>query len=154
MRRLHNKLLELYGSLAMKQKKVKDALKLIVSEYKFIFGETVGDLQNWRFNDTLLDSNSKLNSLKVAGGACANNYLMQFQADMLGVPVERPSVIETTALGAAYLAGLAVGYWKQNDITQNWQLDRAFAATMEDDKKEKLYKGWKKAVGRAMQWEE
>jgi glycerol kinase len=100
------------------------------------------------------DANVPLKALRVDGGATANNFLMQFQADMLGVPVDRPRVIETTALGAAYLAGLAVGYWKQNDITQNWQLDRSFDATMDDATKEKLYKGWQKAVTRAMQWEE
>ena len=100
------------------------------------------------------DSNVPLKALRVDGGATANNFLMQFQADMLGVPVERPSVIETTALGAAYLAGLAVGYWKKSDITQNWQLDHSFDPSMQEDEKVKLYKGWKKAVGRAMQWEE
>ena len=100
------------------------------------------------------DAGVPLTALRVDGGATANNFLMQFQADMLGVPVERPSIIETTALGAAYLAGLAVGYWKPEDISESWQLDRKFEAAMEEDTKAELYKGWKKAVGRAMKWEE
>ncbi len=100
------------------------------------------------------DAGVPLTALRVDGGATANNFLMQFQADMLGVPVERPSIIETTALGAAYLAGLAVGYWKPEDISESWQLDRKFEASMEEDTKAQLYKGWKKAVGRAMKWEE
>lgn len=99
------------------------------------------------------DANVPLKALRVDGGATANNFLMQFQADMLGVSVERPSIIETTALGAAYLAGLAVGYWQPNDISTNWQLNRAFDTTMDEATRTNLYKGWKKAVGRAMKWE-
>ena len=101
------------------------------------------------------DSGVKLTELKVDGGAVVNNDLMQFQADILGVAVERPQVSETTALGAAYLAGLAVGFWKDtNDVTNNWALDRRFEPQMDDAKREKLYAGWKKAVQRALDWEE
>ena len=98
-------------------------------------------------------SKVKLKTLRVDGGASANNLLMQFQADILGVKVERPKVIETTALGAAYLAGLAVGFWKQNEINKNWQLDRTFEAEMEHKERNRLYKGWQKAVKRSMNWE-
>lgn len=101
------------------------------------------------------DSGITLKNLKVDGGAVANNFLMQFQSDILGVPVDRPKVIETTALGAAYLAGLAVGYWKdKNDISAKWQIDRTFKPQMDIDTKERLYKGWKKAVKRSMDWED
>lgn len=101
------------------------------------------------------DSHIKLNTLKVDGGAVKNNFLMDFQADILGVPVHRPKTIETTALGAAYLAGLAVGFWKNKDeIKDKWSVDRIFTATMEEDKKEKLYRGWKKAISKAVDWEE
>lgn len=96
----------------------------------------------------------ELCDLRVDGGACANNFLMQFQADILGVPVERPEIIETTALGAAYLAGLAVGFWRdQSMITERRKVDRKFLPEMSADKREKLYKGWKKAVQRAMLWD-
>ena len=89
------------------------------------------------------------------GGAAANNALLQFQADLLGVPVHRPVVAETTALGAAYLAGLAVGYWAgPEDVTKNWALDRAFTPAMDADRRERLYRGWKKAASRALDWEE
>jgi len=101
------------------------------------------------------DSGITLKSLKVDGGAVANNFLMQFQSDILGVPVDRPKVIETTALGAAYLAGLAVGYWKdRDDIAAKWQIDRTFKPEMDNEKKDNLYKGWKKAVERALDWED
>ncbi len=101
------------------------------------------------------DSGVKLTELKVDGGAVVNNDLMQFQADILGVAVERPQVSETTALGAAYLAGLAVGFWKDtNDVTSNWALDRRFEPQMDEAKRAKLYAGWKKAVQRALDWEE
>ena len=100
------------------------------------------------------DSNIQLKALKVDGGAVANNLLMQFQADILGVPVERPKVIETTALGAAYLAGLAVGFWSsKEELAERWQLDRRFEAEMEEERKNKLYKGWQRAVKRSMEWE-
>ena len=99
------------------------------------------------------DSGVSLKELKVDGGAVVNNDLMQFQADILGVAVERPKVSETTALGAAYLAGLAVGYWKDTgDVTNNWALDRRFEPQMDSAKREKLYGGWKKAVQRSLDW--
>ena len=101
------------------------------------------------------DSGIELKALKVDGGACANNFLMQFQADVLGVQVDRPEIIETTALGAAYLAGLAVGYWKdKEDIRSNWALSRSFMANMEAEKREALLVGWHKAVGRSQNWAE
>ena len=93
--------------------------------------------------------------LRVDGGACANNFLMQFQADILGVPVERPEIIETTALGAAYLAGLAVGFWKdQSMIAERRKVNRKFQPGMHEDKRKELYDNWNKAVKRAMHWEE
>ena len=93
------------------------------------------------------DSGIQLKALRVDGGMVRNNFLMQFQSDILGVKVERPKVQETTALGAAYLAGLAVGYWKdQADIAQNWQLDRNFSPEMAQEDADKLYRGWQKAV--------
>lgn len=100
------------------------------------------------------DSGIKLEALKVDGGACANNFLMQFQSDVLGVQVDRPEVIETTALGAAYLAGLAVGYWKdQEDVSKNWAISKSFNPEMEEEKREKLLEGWHEAVKRSMDWE-
>ncbi|HOL39389.1 MAG TPA: glycerol kinase GlpK [Dictyoglomaceae bacterium] len=97
----------------------------------------------------------ELRSLRVDGGAVVNNFLMQFQSDILGIPVERPLVSETTALGAAYLAGLATGYWKdQKEIEDLWQIDRNFHPQMSVEEREKLYKGWKKAVSRSLKWEE
>jgi len=96
------------------------------------------------------DSGIQLKKLRVDGGAVANNFLMQFQSDILGVPVERPKVNETTALGAAYLAGLAVGYWKdRHEIAEHWQIDRSFDVQMGEDERNKLYEGWKKAVAAA-----
>lgn len=101
------------------------------------------------------DSGIQLTALKVDGGAVANNLLMQFQADILGVPVERPQVIETTALGAAYLAGLAVGFWQsKEELASRWKLDSRFAPQMAAEQREKLYRGWQKAVRRAMDWAE
>lgn len=101
------------------------------------------------------DSGIELKALKVDGGACANNFLMQFQSDILGVQVDRPEVIETTALGAAYLAGLAVGYWKdKEDISKNWAISRSFEPKMEEEKRERLLKGWHKAVNRSLDWVE
>ncbi len=100
------------------------------------------------------DSGIELKGLKVDGGACANNFLMQFQGDILDVPVNRPEVIETTALGAAYLAGLAVGFWKnKEEIKEKWAINRTFEPDMEEEKRRTLYKGWKKAVRRSMEWE-
>ncbi|MBB6622870.1 glycerol kinase GlpK [Clostridium gasigenes] len=99
------------------------------------------------------DSGITLKALKVDGGACANNFLMQFQSDLLDVQVDRPEVIETTALGAAYLAGLAVGYWKdQEEISKNWALSRSFKPKMTEENRTELLKGWHKAVGRSMDW--
>lgn len=100
------------------------------------------------------DAGVPLRALRVDGGASANNLLMQFQADLLNVTVERPSVIETTALGAAYLAGLAVGFYNKSDISSNWQKDAVFQAKMEEEQRTTLYKGWQKAVQRCMKWEE
>ena len=101
------------------------------------------------------DSGIKLQALKVDGGAVVNNLLMQFQADILGVPGDRPQVTETTALGAAYLAGLAVGVWdSKQDLIKNWQLNARFTPAMEESRRQSLYKGWQKAVKRAMDWEE
>ena len=99
------------------------------------------------------DSGIKLKDLRVDGGMVVNNWLMQFQADILGVGVQRPVVPETTALGAAYLAGLAVGYWDGfGDVTNNWAMDRQFTPSMPEAEREKLYSGWKRAVERARGW--
>ncbi|SDN60404.1 glycerol kinase [Fictibacillus solisalsi] len=93
------------------------------------------------------DSNIELKKLRVDGGAVMNNFLMQFQSDILGVPVERPEINETTALGAAYLAGLATGFWKgREEIANKWKVERDFDVEMEEKEREDLYKGWKKAV--------
>ena len=101
------------------------------------------------------DSGIPITSLKVDGGACANNFLMQFQSDIIGAQVCRPRCIETTALGAAYLAGLAVGYWDSlEDVRNNWAVDRVFDAKMDGDSREKLIHGWHKAVKCAMLWAE
>lgn len=95
-----------------------------------------------------------LKTLKVDGGASANNFLMQFQSDLLNADVARPECIETTALGAAYLAGLAVGYWKnKEDIKENWRLSRVFEPSMQEEIRQKKRKGWKKAVRCALDWE-
>ena len=99
------------------------------------------------------DMGSELVALKVDGGACANNFLMQFQSDVLGKEVLRPECIETTSLGAAYLAGLAVGYWESlEDVRENWQIDKTFKAEMEPDKRSELLVGWDKAVSRTLGW--
>ena len=101
------------------------------------------------------DSGIKLRTLKVDGGAVANNFLMQFQADILGVDVYRPDIIETTALGAAYLAGLGVGFWTDKDeIAKRWKVDRVFKPEMEVERQEILYQGWRKAVERSLKWAE
>jgi glycerol kinase len=98
------------------------------------------------------DAGVPLSSLKVDGGATANNWLLRFQADLLGVPVLRPVVQETTALGAAYLAGLAVGYWNDlADLRRNWALDREFTPELAVDEREQLYAGWRTAVARCRQ---
>ena len=101
------------------------------------------------------DTGINLKSLKVDGGASQNNFLMQFQSDILGKEVDRPVVTETTALGAAYLAGLATGFWKSRDeIAQKWSMDRKFMPVMNIDEREARYSKWKKAVTRATLWEE
>lgn len=101
------------------------------------------------------DAGIRIAELRVDGGATVNNTLMQFQSDILHTSVARPKVTETTALGAAYLAGLAVGYWKNiEEIQKQWQLDRAFQPGMTDDKREKLLKGWHRAVKASVAWAE
>ena len=101
------------------------------------------------------DSGINLKKLKVDGGAVRDNFLMQFQSDILGVPVARPQIAETTALGAAYLAGLAVSYWKdKTEIAAKWKVDKEFSPNMEESLREDLYKGWKRAVSRSLNWEE
>lgn len=101
------------------------------------------------------DSGVTVKTLRVDGGAVANNLLMQFQADILGVAVQRPKVAETTALGAAYLAGLAVGFWSnQQEVASQWAIDRTFEPKMSADQRESLYASWKRAVGRSLKWEE
>ena len=101
------------------------------------------------------DAKIKLKELRVDGGASANNLLMQFQSNLLGVPVVRPKVTETTALGAAYLAGLAVGFWKdQKQIAAQWQVDRRFTPAMKSADRQKLERGWQKALARAKAWED
>ncbi len=99
------------------------------------------------------DSDIELKQLRVDGGASANNFLMQFQSDLLNSTIVRPECIETTALGAAYLAGLAVGYWSdKEEIKRNWKVSRSFDSTMEEDYRKKLVKGWKRAVKCALYW--
>ena len=101
------------------------------------------------------DSGVPVKTLRVDGGAVVNNLLMQFQADILGVPVQRPTVAETTALGAAYLAGLATGFWSsQAEVAEHWAIDRTFEPKMGSDERESLYAGWKRAVERSMHWEQ
>ena len=101
------------------------------------------------------DSGINLKKLKVDGGAVRDNFLMQFQSDILGVPVARPQIAETTALGAAYLAGLAISYWKdKTEIAAKWKVDKEFSPNMEESLREDLYKGWKRAVSRSLNWEE
>jgi glycerol kinase len=99
------------------------------------------------------DSGVFLSELRVDGGASANNLLMQFQADILGVPVVRPKCIETTALGAAYLAGLAVGFWSSIDeISKQWQVDRRFEPQMDGNKRDTLMINWQRAVRKSRAW--
>jgi glycerol kinase len=101
----------------------------------------------------LADAGLRLEELRVDGGATANNLLMQFQADVLGTAVVRPVVKETTALGAAYLAGLAVGYWKsREEIAKNWAVDRRFLPEMDAARREELFAGWRRAVARSAGW--
>ncbi len=101
------------------------------------------------------DSQVALKALRVDGGAVVNNLLMQFQADILGTAVQRPKVAETTALGAAYLAGLAVGFWSGlREVADHWAIDRTFEPQMSADQRESLYAGWKRAVERSLHWEQ
>ncbi len=101
------------------------------------------------------DSGIKLERLKVDGGAAANRFLLQFQADILGVPVDKPKIIETTALGAAYLAGLAIGFWRnKEEVVDGCCINESFNPIMKSETRDKMYAGWKKAVTRAMAWEE
>ena len=111
----------------------------------------------YQVNDILqsmqADSGIKLAALKVDGGASSNNFLMQFQSDLCNSPVERPECVETTAIGAAYLAGLAVGFWKDiNDVMANSKIERTFVPAMDDEKRNALIKGWNKAVRCAFNW--
>ena len=99
------------------------------------------------------DSGVALDKLKVDGGMVVNELLMQFQADLLNVPVIRPKVIETTALGAAYTAGLGVGFWSDTDeLRKNWSEDKRWVPAIEDQKRQALYAGWQKAVARTLNW--
>lgn len=101
------------------------------------------------------DLGETLKSLRVDGGACENNFLMQFQADILNTQVLKPECIETTALGAAYLAGLSVGFWRDKDeIKQNWALSKTFRPDMNKEQRDKLLNGWHRAVGRSFSWAE
>ena len=101
------------------------------------------------------DSGVELSRLKVDGGMVANEILMQFQSDMLNVPVIRPKVSETTALGAAYAAGMAVGFWSgEEELRQNWAEDKTWQPSMTPDVREKYYHEWKKAVDRTFDWKE
>ena len=99
------------------------------------------------------DSGTKLTELKVDGGMTANDTLMQFQADQLGVDVVRPVVPETTALGAAYAAGIAVGYWSgEQDVIDNWAADKTWKPQMDVAERDRLYRNWKKAVTKTFDW--
>jgi glycerol kinase len=101
------------------------------------------------------DAGIELSSLRVDGGMVVNELLMQFQSDMLKVPVIRPKMIETTALGAAYAAGLAVGYWENlDDLLQNWGVDKTWTPNIDDTKRDGYIRGWKKAIERSMKWED
>ena len=99
------------------------------------------------------DMGHPLSSFKVDGGACANDFLLEFQSDIMNMPLYRPKCIETTSLGAAYLAGLATGYWKNtDDIISNWQVDCVFRPDMKEEKREGLLEGWHKAVKCTLGW--
>lgn len=111
----------------------------------------------YQTNDVLqameADSGIQLSALKVDGGASANNYLMQTQADIINAPVHRPQCVETTAMGAAYLAGLAVGYWKsKEDVIKNWAIDRVFHPAVSDEKRNEMVDGWNRAVKYSYGW--
>ena len=100
-----------------------------------------------------LDSGIHMSALKVDGGACRNNFLMQFQADIINTPVRRPECVETTAMGASYLAGLAVGFWgSKEDVVRNWSIDREFMPMMGDEERAKELAGWHQAVESTRGW--
>ncbi len=122
---------------------VRAALESIAYQIKDVLGAVMED------------SGLDFAEIKVDGGAAANNFLMQFQADMMNKTVVRPQVIETTALGAAYLAGLETGYWSsQAEILKLWKVDRNFEPQMPDSERDRLYRAWKKAVARTLDWED
>jgi glycerol kinase len=99
------------------------------------------------------DSGIHIKELRVDGGATVNNQLMQFQSDLLDCKVVRPTITETTALGAAYLSGLAVGYWKNvSDIQQQWQIDKEFLPKLKEEKRNALVRGWQRAVKASIEW--
>ena len=99
------------------------------------------------------DAKLSIKTLRVDGGASANDFLLTLQADLLNAAVHRPVCIETTALGAAYLAGLAIGYWKdKQEIRDNWQLDREFTPVIEEEQRAAMLAGWKRAVNAALAW--
>ena len=102
----------------------------------------------------MADTGIQITSLKVDGGASANSFLMQFQADIIDRPVCRPVIWETTALGAAYLAGLAVGFWTEEELQQTSKIDCIYEPDMDPEHREKLLAGWRKAVGRSLSWAE
>ena len=111
----------------------------------------------YQTNDVLqamkADSGIELAALKVDGGASANNYLMQTQADIINAPVNRPQCVETTAMGAAYLAGLAVGYWaNKEEVIKNWAIDRTFTPEICEEKRAEMVNGWNKAVKCSYGW--
>ena len=123
--------------------------------------EFLGTLRSlaYRSNEILgcmtADSGIPIERMRVDGGACASDLLMQFQADLLGVPVERPVVTESTAAGAAYMAGLATGVWKDiAELESHREIDRVFEPSMEAGEREKLMHWWKKAVERTLDWME
>ena len=126
-----------------------------VSKYHIIRAtlESIAYQVNDVLNAMKADSKIALSALKVDGGASANDFLMQTQADIINAPVKRPQCIETTAMGAAYLAGLAVGYWKdKEEVVKNWAMDRKFTPQIEEDTRAKKIKGWEKAVKYAYGW--
>lgn len=98
------------------------------------------------------DTGIEIKTLKVDGGACSNNYLMEFQSDILGVPVERPEIVESTAMGAAYLAGIQAGVWQMEDVDKNRTVDKLFEPTVASEKREHLYGMWTKGIKRVMNW--
>jgi glycerol kinase len=111
----------------------------------------------YQVNDVLKamekDSGKPTAEIRVDGGATANNFLMQFQADLLGCEIKRPEIIETTAIGAAFLAGLAVGFWESRaELEELWTADRSFTPEMADEKREKMLHFWHKAVERSKNW--